>query len=41
MKTDSYEYSIEGDAEIMENDGDKFIYVTGDCTITVTSKPSE
>lgn len=36
MNMDSYEYEIEGAAKIMENDGNKFIHVTGDCTITVT-----
>lgn len=40
IKTDSYEYAVEGDAEIRNDDGD-YIYVTGDCTINVNPKESE
>lgn len=37
IKTNSYEYAIEGAAEIINDDenGD-YIYVTGDCTITLS-----
>lgn len=36
MKTDRYEYEIEGSAEMIEDEGS--IHVTGDCTITVSSQ---
>lgn len=38
---DTYEYSIEGDAEIKEYEDGKYIYVTGDCTIMVSLQESQ
>lgn len=38
---DTYEYSIEGDAEIKEDEEVKYIYVTGDCTIMVSLEESQ